>query len=82
MPNQQSFGFKCRLVAELARADFRKRLAGSYFGMLWMFVQPIVTVAIYYMVFTVIGRGQQSQLDGVPFLLWMICGIVPWFYFS
>ena len=83
MPEQNSFKFRCRLIFELARADFKKRLAGSYFGMLWMFVQPVVTVVIYYMVFTVIGgRGQQQFMDGVPYLLWMICGLVPWFYFS
>lgn len=83
MPDQKNFKFKCSLIFELAKADFKKRLAGSYFGMLWMFVQPIVTVVIYYMVFTVIGgRGQQQFMDGVPYLLWMICGLVPWFYFS
>ena len=38
MSDQKEFKFKCRLIAELARADFKKRLAGSYFGMLWMFV--------------------------------------------
>lgn len=82
MPEQKSFKFKCRLIGELARADFRKRLVGSYFGLLWMFIQPVVTVVIYYMVFTVIGRGQQQVMDGVPYLLWMICGLVPWFFFS
>lgn len=82
MSDSKNFKFKCRLIYELARADMRKRLAGSYFGMLWMFVQPVVTVVIYYMVFTVIGRGGQQAMDGVPFLLWMICGMVPWFFFS
>lgn len=82
MPDQEKFSFRCRLVLELAKADFRKKFAGSYFGMLWMFVQPVVTVVIYYMVFTVIGRGQQQIMDGVPYLLWMVCGLVPWFYFS
>jgi len=42
---------KRRLIGDLAKADFRKRFVGSYFGVVWMFVQPIVTVAIYYFVF-------------------------------
>ena len=25
------------MVSELAKADFKKRIAGSYFGMVWMF---------------------------------------------
>ena len=37
---------KRRLIGELAKADFKKRFVGSYFGIVWMFIQPIVTVAI------------------------------------
>ena len=44
---------KRRLIGELAKADFKKRFVGSYFGIVWMFIQPIVTVAIYYFVFGV-----------------------------
>ena len=40
-----------KLIWELAKADFRKRFAGSYFGVVWMFVQPVVTVLIYFMIF-------------------------------
>lgn len=82
MPEQKSLKFKCRLIMELARADFKRRLEGSYFGLLWMLIQPVVTVVIYYMVFTVIGRGTQQGMDGVSYLLWMICGLVPWFFFN
>lgn len=82
MPEQKSLKFKYRLIMELARADFKRRLEGSYFGLLWMLVQPVVTVVIYYMVFTVIGRGAQQEMDGVSYLLWMICGLVPWFFFN
>ena len=28
---------KRKLVTELAKADFRKRFVGSYFGIVWMF---------------------------------------------
>ncbi|MFR2171993.1 MAG: hypothetical protein ACLS5Z_01060 [Clostridium fessum] len=37
---------KRKLVTELAKADFRKRFVGSYFGIVWMFIQPMVTIAI------------------------------------
>ena len=32
---------KRKLVTELAKADFRKRFVGSYFGIVWMFIQPV-----------------------------------------
>lgn len=72
---------KRRLIGDLAKADFRKRFVGSYFGVVWMFVQPIVTVLIYYFVFGV-GLRSGSPVEGVPYVLWLVSGIVPWFYFS
>ena len=69
---------KRRLIADLAKADFRKRFVGSYFGILWMFVQPVVTVAIYYFVFG-IGFRNTNPIEGVPYVLWLVPGIVPWF---
>ena len=72
---------KRRLVMDLAKADFRKRFVGSYFGVVWMFIQPIVTVAIYYFVFGV-GFRSGDPIEGVPYVLWLVPGIVPWFFFS
>lgn len=72
---------KRRLIGDLAKADFRKRFVGSYFGVVWMFVQPIVTVLIYYFVFG-IGFRSGNPVEGVPYVLWLVPGIVPWFYFS
>ena len=36
-----------RLIWDLSKADFKKRFVGSYFVVVWMFVQPVVTVLIY-----------------------------------
>ena len=69
------------LAFTLAKADFKKRFVGNSFGILWMFVQPLVTVAIYYMVFTLL-RGDRGQAGGPPFILWMIAGMIPWFFFN
>ena len=33
---------KRKLIWELSKADFRKRFVGSYFGVVWMFIQPMV----------------------------------------
>ena len=48
-------------------------------------VQPVVTVAMYYVVFQVI-MPQKAQLLGdgieVPYLVFLTAGLVPWFYFS
>ena len=72
---------KRKLIWDLAKADFKKRFVGSYFGVVWMFVQPIVTVLIYFFVFQV-GFKSAPPVPGVPYVLWLVPGIVPWFFYS
>ncbi|RGY98924.1 ABC transporter permease [Clostridium sp. AM58-1XD] len=72
---------KRKLIWDLSKADFRKRFVGSYFGIVWMFVQPIVTVLIYFFIFQV-GFKNVPPIPGVPYVLWLVPGIVPWFFFS
>lgn len=69
-----------KLLWSLAVSDFKTRFAGSYLGIVWAFVQPIVTVLVYWFVFEK-GLKSGAVLD-VPFVLWLIAGIVPWFFFS
>ena len=46
-----------------------------------MFVQPVVTVLIYFMIFQ-LGFKSVPPIPGVPYVLWLVPGIVPWFYFN
>lgn len=68
------------LILQLAKNDFKTKYAGSYLGMVWAFIQPVITVLVYWFVF---GVGLRSgDIMEVPFVLWLIAGIVPWFFFS
>lgn len=69
-----------KLIYKLAKNDFKTRFAGSFFGIFWAFVQPVVTILIYWFVFTV-GFRSAEQTD-CPFALWLTAGMVPWFFFS
>ena len=40
-----------KLIWDLSKNDFKTRFAGSYLGIIWAFVQPIVTVLVYWFVF-------------------------------
>ncbi len=74
-----------RLVWKLAKNDFKTRYAGSYLGIVWAFVQPVITVLLYWFVFTVALPSRAVAIKGdleVPYILWLIAGIVPWFFFS
>ncbi len=70
-----------RMILKLAKNDFRKKFAGSYFGFVWAFVQPVITVLVYWFVFEVGFRSSDTSLP-VPFLLYLVAGIVPWFFFQ
>lgn len=69
------------LIWKLAKNDFKKRYAGSYLGAVWAMVQPVVTVALYYVVFEIIMKGA-SRTEEAPFVLFLTAGLVPWFFFS
>lgn len=72
------------LIWKLAKNDFKKRYAGSYLGMVWAMVQPVVTVLMYYIVFDRIFGSSGPMREGieVPFVLFLTAGLVPWFFFS
>lgn len=74
-----------KLIFNLAKNDFKTQFAGSYLGIIWAFVQPIVTVLVYWFVFEKgLKSGAVNTRAGitVPFVLWLIAGIVPWFFFQ
>lgn len=74
-----------RLIWKLSRNDFKTRYAGSYFGVVWAMIQPVVIVLVYWFVFQIGLNNATAELKQgihVPFVLWLVSGIVPWFYFS
>ncbi len=73
------------MIWRLARNDFKTKFAGSYLGIVWAFIQPVVTVFVYWFVFQkALHAGTQGARAGIeiPYVLWLIAGLVPWFYFS
>lgn len=72
---------KYRLLIDLSKNDFNKRFKGSYFGVFWAFVNPMITILLYWFVFEV-GFRSGTTSDGYSFVIWLICGMVPWFFFA
>lgn len=73
---------KKNIIWDLAKSDFRKKFVGSYFGIFWMFIQPVVTIFIYYCVFQLGFKATPPSDIRAPYVLWLIPGIVPWFFFN
>lgn len=72
---------KRKLILDLSKADFRKRFVGSYFGVVWMFVQPLVTITLYAFIFGEHGMKNAPPVGDV-YVIWLAPGLIPWFFFS
>ena len=70
-----------KLILSLAKNDFKQRYSKSYLGLFWSFVQPIINIGVMWFVFSVGFKTGETE-PGIPFILWLICGLVPWYFFS
>lgn len=74
-----------KLILNLSKNDFKTKYAGSYLGIVWGFIQPIVTVLVYWFVFEKglkAGASLTKAGVSVPFVLWLVAGMVPWLFFQ
>jgi len=68
------------LIWELTKKDLQQRYLGSYLGIIWAFIHPIVMILVLWFVFQI---GFKSlPIDDFPFILWLITGMIPWFFFA
>lgn len=68
-------------ILKMAKADLVKTYRGAALGWAWAIIKPIVTIFVYWFAFA-IGLRANSTVKGYPYLLWLIAGVVPWFYMS
>ena len=70
------------LVWVLTRREVAARHAGTAVGVLWPYLQPLLTVAAYYLVFDVVfsmrlGEGAPTHAVGT----FLVVGALPWMAF-
>jgi ABC-type polysaccharide/polyol phosphate export permease len=63
----------------MAQVTLTKRYSGAAFGVAWSMVKPILFVFAYWFAVAVGIRGGQP-MGKIPYILWMLPGIMPWFY--
>lgn len=71
---------ECLMINKLVKNDLKARYSGSVFGIVWAFVQPLVTILVFWYVFQV--GFKNSPVDDVEFILWLVAGYIPWTYFN
>ena len=68
------------MILALAVRELQSRYVGTLGGILWTFAHPLAVITVFYFVFAVGFRSQGP--NHTPFLLWFVCGLVPWFFFN
>jgi ABC-type polysaccharide/polyol phosphate export permease len=70
-----------QMMFSLSWYDFRNRYRGSYLGMFWAFVNPFVTIVIFWFLFSVAFKAQPAK-NNLPFIVWFLAGVAPWNFFA
>jgi len=69
------------LVQSLVSRELKARYRGSVLGFFWSFVNPLLLLLTYTVVFTMILPVRHSA-HMEPYYLFFFCGILPWTWFS
>ncbi|SHK68147.1 ABC-2 type transport system permease protein [Anaerocolumna jejuensis DSM 15929] len=66
-----------QMIYSLVKRDLRGRYKGSALGFLWTFINPLLQLVVYTIVFSVIMK---TGID--KFYLFLFVALVPWLFFS
>lgn len=66
---------------ELLKTSVKKEVRGKYknsfLGVLWSFLNPLLQIAVYAIVFPLILRNNQEH-----YVVFLCCGLIPWNFFA
>ena len=66
------------LLRELIKRDFNARFTGSALGVVWVILQPLSLVVLYWFVFTFMIPGGRAGGLGSFYIYFLIAGLIPW----
>ena len=69
------------LIQSLVGRDLKARYRGSILGFFWSFINPLLLLLTYGLVFTYMLPVVKPQTVE-PYFLFLFCGILPWTWFS
>lgn len=65
------------LLKSNVKKEIRGKYKGSFLGILWSFINPLLTVLVYAIVFPYIMRVKTDN-----YLIFLIIGVIPWTFFT
>lgn len=73
---KELYGYR-EMVFSLVRRDLRGRYKGSVLGFLWTFINPLLQLLVYTMVFSIILRSNIEK-----YYLFLFVALIPWLFFA
>ena len=71
------------LIRSMVRRDIHGRYRGSFVGLFWTVLNPLLLMATYFFVFGVVLRTRfHNDPSRSGFVLYFLCGMLPWLAFS
>ena len=70
-----------KTTLRLAAFEAKNLHKGSFLGAFWNILNPAMQIFIFWFVFNIGIRGGEP-VGRFPFLIWLMAGLIPWFYMS
>lgn len=68
-----------RQIGNLALMDIRKTVRGAALGWVWLFVKPLMYIGVFWFALE-LGLRAGDSVGDCPYILWLVAGLVPWFF--
>ena len=65
------------MISNLVKKDLKVRYKGSVLGFLWTFLNPLLQLVVYTIVFSTIMR-----VDIDKYYIYLFVGLIPWIFFA
>ena len=81
---KENIAFRQQTI-KLAKSTLIKTYKGAALGPLWALIKPLITVFVFYFAISIgLRKGGPVTLNHItqPFGLWLVCGMLPWFFIS
>lgn len=70
------------LIFRLSIYEIKSKYLLHYLGVFWEFLNPTIQLLVYWLVFGLGIRGGSGDIDGVPYFVWLLTGLTPWFFIN
>jgi lipopolysaccharide transport system permease protein len=76
-----------QLIVTLVSRELKARYRGTVFGFLWSFLNPLLLLLVYSIVFGIIlpgssGRVEGIDIKGIDYAIFLFSGLLPWLWFN